>query len=396
MSEKRRDSKGRLLKTGESQRADGRYLYKYVDKAGKTRYVYSWKLVPTDPVPKGKRDGKSLRELETEIQKDLQDGIDTTGGKMTLCQLYAKQNAQRANVKESTRQGRKTLMRILEDDILGSRSIDSIRLSDAKEWALRMKEKGYGYQTISNHKRSLNASFRIAIADDLVRKNPFDFKLNEVIEDDRTPRQVLTEEQEEKLLSFASKDRTYSKYYDAIVILLKTGLRISELCGLTRQDIDLEHEVIHVDHQLLYSKETGYYIETPKTKSGVRDIPMSEEVKQAFERVMANKPKAEPIEIDGYRGFLFLNGKGYPMTNAYYRTTFANLTKKYNKCHEESLPMVTPHILRHSFCTRLANRNMNPKSLQYIMGHSNISITLNLYAHASMENVKAELRSMIA
>ena len=86
MSEKRRDNKGRLLKTGESQRADGRYLYKYVDAQGQTRYVYSWKLVPTDPVPKGKRNGKSLRELEAEIQRDLQDGIDTTGGKMTLCQ----------------------------------------------------------------------------------------------------------------------------------------------------------------------------------------------------------------------------------------------------------------------------------------------------------------------
>ena len=134
MSEKRRDNKGRLLKTGESQRADGRYLYKYVDAQGQTRYVYSWKLVPTDPVPKGKRNGKSLRELEAEIQRDLQDGIDTTGGKMTLCQLYAKQNAQRANVKKSTQQGRKTLMRILENDILGARSIDSIRLSDARKW----------------------------------------------------------------------------------------------------------------------------------------------------------------------------------------------------------------------------------------------------------------------
>ena len=109
---------------------------------------------------------------------------------MTLCQLYAKQNAQRANVKESTRQGRKKLMRTLEGDILGARSIDSIRLSDAKEWALRMKDRGYAYQTISNYKRSLNASFRIAIADDLVRKNPFDFKLNEVIEDDRTPKGI--------------------------------------------------------------------------------------------------------------------------------------------------------------------------------------------------------------
>ncbi|KAA4617977.1 site-specific integrase, partial [Bacteroides ovatus] len=180
------------------------------------------------------------------------------------------------------------------------------------------------------------------------------------------------------------------------VILLKTGLRISELCGLTRQDIDFENGVIHVDHQLLSSKETGYYIETPKTKSGVRDVPMSEEVKQAFERVMANKAKAEPTEIDGYSGFLFLNGKGFPMTNAYYTSTFANLRKKYNKSHEDSLPKITPHILRHTFCTRLANRNMNPKSLQYIMGHANISITLNLYAHASIENVKAELRSMIA
>ena len=121
-------------------------------------------------------------------------------------------------------------MRTLEDDILGARSIDSIRLSDAKEWALRMKDKGYAYQTISNYKRSLNASFRIAIADDLVRKNPFDFKLNEVIEDDRTPRQALTEGQEEKLLSFASRDRVYKKYYDAIVILLKTGL-LSRSCA---------------------------------------------------------------------------------------------------------------------------------------------------------------------
>ena len=89
---------------------------------------------------------------------------------------------------------------------------------------------------------------------------------------------------------------------------------------------------------------------------------MSEEVKQAFERVMANKAKAEPTEIDGYSGFLFLNGKGFPMTNAYYTSTFANLRKKYNKSHEDSLPKITPHILRHTFCTRLANRNMNPKS----------------------------------
>ena len=193
MSEKRRDNKGRILKTGESQRKDGRYLYKYVDAFGKTKCVYSWKLVPTDSVPKVKRDCLSLREMEQEIHRDLADGIDTTGKKMTLCQLYAKQNEQRANVKESTKTGRKQLMEILKKDKLGARSIDSIKPSDAKEWAVRMKANGYAYKTINNYKRSLKASFYIAIADDYVRKNPFDFKLNEVIEDDTKQKQALTE-----------------------------------------------------------------------------------------------------------------------------------------------------------------------------------------------------------
>lgn len=396
MSEKRRDNKGRILKTGESQRKDGRYLYKYIDAFGKSQSVYSWKLVPTDRVPKGKRDCVSLREKEQEIHRDLQDGIDTIGKKMTLCQLYAKQNASRSNVKESTKTGRKNLMEILKNDKLGARSIDTIKPSDAKEWALRMKENGYAYKTINNYKRSLKASFYLAIQDDYVRKNPFDFALNTVIEDDTTPREALTEEQEEKLLSFVKSDRTYHKYHDAIVLLLKTGLRISEFCGLTVSDLDFENRIINVDHQLLRNKEVGYYIETPKTKSGVRQVPMSDEACRIFQKVLEERGKAETIVIDGYSDFVFLNQKGYPMTGAYYTSTFGNLVRKYNKSHEDKLPNITPHILRHTFCTRLANRNMNPKSLQYIMGHSNISITLNLYAHASLDGVKAEMVSLIA
>lgn len=396
MSEKRRDNKGRILKTGESQRKDGRYLYKYIDAFGKSQSVYSWKLVPTDRVPKGKRDCVSLREKEQEIHRDLQDGIDTIGKKMTLCQLYAKQNASRSNVKESTKTGRKNLMEILKNDKLGARSIDTIKPSDAKEWALRMKENGYAYKTINNYKRSLKASFYLAIQDDYVRKNPFDFALNTVIEDDTTPREALTEEQEEKLLSFVKSDRTYHKYHDAIVLLLKTGLRISEFCGLTVSDLDFENRIINVDHQLLRNKEVGYYIETPKTKSGVRQVPMSDEACRIFQKVLEERGKAETIVIDGYSDFVFLNQKGYPMTGAYYTSTFGNLVRKYNKSYEDKLPNITPHILRHTFCTKLANRNMNPKSLQYIMGHSNISITLNLYAHASLDGVKAEMASLIA
>ena len=395
MSEKRRDNKGRILRTGESQRADGRYMYKYVNRAGETKVVYSWKLVATDRVPKGKRDDLSLREKEREIQRDLEDGIDTKGKKMTLCELYAKKTAQRINVKKNTLAGRKYLMDALKQDKLGSRSIDSIKPSDAKEWAVRMKEKGYGFKTISNYKRSLKASFYMAIEDDYVRKNPFDFQLSEDIDDDSESRQALSEEQEEKLLSFLQYDTVYQKYYDDVLILLKTGLRISELCGLTVQDLDFENHTLNIDHQLLRNQE-GYYIETPKTKCGIRKVPMSEEAGKAFQRVLKRKKTGKGIVIDGYRNFLFLNQKGMPMTACYYTSTLRNIVKKYNKYHDEPLPKITPHILRHTFCTRLAQKNMNPKNLQYIMGHSSIMITLNLYAHASQTGANMEMRSLIA
>ena len=395
MSEKRRDNKGRILRTGESQRADGRYMYKYVNRAGETKVVYSWKLVATDRVPKGKRDDLSLREKEREIQRDLEDGIDTKGKKMTLCELYAKKTAQRINVKKNTLAGRKYLMDALKQDKLGSRSIDSIKPSDAKEWAVRMKEKGYGFKTISNYKRSLKASFYMAIEDDYVRKNPFDFQLSEVIDDDSESRQALSEEQEEKLLSFLQYDTVYQKYYDDVLILLKTGLRISELCGLTVQDLDFENHTLNINHQLLRNQE-GYYIETPKTKCGIRKVPMSEEAGKVFQRVLKRKKTGKGIVIDGYRNFLFLNQKGMPMTACYYTSTLRNIVKKYNKYHDEPLPKITPHILRHTFCTRLAQKNMNPKNLQYIMGHSSIMITLNLYAHASQTGANMEMRSLIA
>ena len=136
--------------------------------------------------------------------------------------------------------------------------------------------------TINNHKRSLKASFYIAIQDDCVRKNPFDFKLSEVLENDTKEKVALTEEQAPALLSFIKTDNVYHKHYDDVLILLKTGLRISELCGLTVADIDFKNEVVIIDHQLLKSKEQGYYIETPKTKSGITNEPSRKRRKLHF------------------------------------------------------------------------------------------------------------------
>ena len=397
MSEKRRDSKNRVLRSGESQRKDGRYAYKYVDTFGKPQFVYAWKLVPTDKTPAGKREDISLREKEKAIQKDLDDGIDTVGKKMTVCQLYAKQIRQRGNVRDSTIAGRQRLMKLLEDDKLGGCPIDSVKPSDAKEWAIRMKEKGISYKTISNDKRSLKAAFYTAIQDDCIRKNPFDFQLNTVIENDTEPKVPLTPAQEESLLSFVQADSVYQKYHDAIVVLLGTGLRISELCGLTDTDLDFENRIINVDHQLLRNTKRGYYIETPKTKSGIRQIPMSDRVFEALQRARKNRRSAKPVVIDGYSDFVFLNQSGDPFTASSFAGAFRGLVKKYNKCHEEALPKVmSPHALRHTFCTNMANAGMNPKALQYIMGHSNITMTLNYYAHATFDSAQAEFLRLAA
>ena len=207
----------------------------------------------------------------------------------------------------------------------------------------------------------------------------------------------MTEEQEQALLSFIKTDNVYHKYYDDVLILLKTGLRISELCGLTVADIDFKNEVVIIDHQLLKSKEQGYYIETPKTKSGTRQVPLSRETIQALQRVIRKRTKGKLIEIDGYKDFLFVNPKGNPKVAIDYNALFVRMVKKYNKHHKDNpLPHITPHTLRHTFCTRLASKNMNPKDLQYIMGHSNISITMNWYAHASIDTAKSEVQRLIA
>ena len=314
---------------------------------------------------------------------------------MTVCQLYAKQNSQRADVKRGTKKQREYLMGLLRDDPLGGKSIDAVKPSDAKEWAIRMREKGFSFQSISNYKRSLRAAFFIAIEDDCVRKNPFSFALNKVLEDDRGEKTVLTPEQEVSLIDFAQNDPVYQKYADELIILLGTGLRISEFCGLTT-NLDFKNRLIRVDHQLLRDSKNGYYIETPKTKSSYREIPMSEPVYRALKRVLKKRGKKTTITVDGYTNFLFLKRDGTPKVGMDYNNMIRGLVKKYNKQHKEQLPNITPHSLRHTFCTRMANAGMNPKALQYIMGHANITMTLDYYTHVDACSVKAEMERLAA
>ena len=117
----------------------------------------------------------------------------------------------------------------------------------------------------------------------------------------------------------------------------------------------------------------------------------------ALQNILKNRRGAKPITIDGYSDFLFINRNGKPKLAVGYNIMFSGLVKKYSKCRTAALPKVTtPHTLRHTFCTNKANAGMNPKALQYIMGHSNIVMTLNYYAHANFESAKAEMDRLTA
>ena len=136
-----------------------------------------------------------------------------------------------------------------------------------------------------------------------------------------------------------------------------------------------------------------YMIEEPKTESGVREIPMSEEVEEAFRTIIAKrvKPKVEPM-IDGYSGFLYLDKNNMPMVALHWEKYFQHILKKYNSIYKIQMPKVTPHVCRHTFCSKMAKSGMNPKSLQYIMGHADISVTMNTYTHVKFEDAEAEMK----
>ncbi len=156
----------------------------------------------------------------------------------------------------------------------------------------------------------------------MIRKNPFAFELASVVVNDSVTRQAITRKQERDLLKFIKEDKHFSRYYDGIYILFYTGLRISEFCGLTIKDIEFEQMRIKVDHQLQRTSQMKYVIQRPKTESGVRYVPMTEEVAACFRRIIANRvsPKKEPM-VDGYAGFLFLDKNDMPMGHFIGRST---------------------------------------------------------------------------
>ena len=369
------------------------YVYKYKDCSGQVRCLYASRLESKDPYLGGRKRLPALRELEEEILQNQWNGVLDFGGDITVLELAERYVETRQSVRESTRAGYKTVLNILRNDPFGKIRIDKVKLSDAKLWILKLNKDGRRYSSIHNIRGVLRPAFNMALEDDLIRKNPFEFPLGSVVADDSKKREALTPEQEEAFLNFVKEDQHFCKYYDGIYILLNTGLRISEFCGLTPEDVDYEKECIHVRGQLVRPSNMITAYEPTKTASGVRDVPMSEEVMECFRRITENrkKPLVEP-EVDGKTGFYWLDKDERPLLALHWEHYFKRIVDKYNNHYTEKLPRITPHVCRHTFCSKMARRGMNAKNLQYIMGHSEIGITLDTYTHLSFSDAASDFK----
>lgn len=385
MAEKRKDKKGRILKDGESYRSDGRYMYRYTDIRGNRKCIYAQTL-------------SELREKEQLIQRDLQDGIDYAAGSITVLALVERYIPQRQGVRYNTKVGYNFVLNLLKKEDFAYRQIKDIKPSDAKQWFIKLnKENHYRYSSITTVRGVLRPAFEMAVEDDIIRRNPFSFRVVDVVPNDSETRKALTPSEKAKFLDYVLGDKCRRRYYDEIIILLGTGLRISELYGLTKADVNFKENRVRVERQLTRTRNCEYYIEKPKTEKGERWVPMDDAVYQAFQNVIKNRktPKVEMM-IDGHSGFLFLDKDGKPKVAGHLEHAMKRIIDNYNKSHDDKLPRITPHVLRHTYCTDMANGGMSVQHLQYFMGHSDAYTTLNTYTHSNYVAAEKEHARIVA
>lgn len=379
---KRKDKKGIVLRTGEYQRENGTYEYKFWDSNKKPHSIYAKTL-------------SELREREVDIQKDIADGIVYTAGNMTVAELVDRYIGLKRTIKQNSMRAYTSPVNRIHDSDFGKKKIRDVKKSDAQAWFVELHDSGLKRNTISVIKTVLQPAFEMAVDDDAIRKNPFRFNLSELLPDDQVDRPALTKAQQESYLTFIRTEGN-GNYYDDIVILLETGLRVSELYGITLDDVDLFSRRLHVRRQLCRTADKPYFISTPKTSSGVRTIPLSDRAYEAFRHAIANRkhPQIEMM-VDGITGFLFLDKDGKPKVAMHLENYMRQMRKKYQKIYGGSLPAITPHVLRHTFCTNTQQAGLDPKSLQYIMGHSDPEITMALYTHSDIEHVESAFRKAL-
>lgn len=393
MAASRKDNRGYALRVGESQRkSDGRYSYSYTDRDHNRHIVYA-KTLP------------DLRKKERQIIRDIEDGIDPKAPeKTTLNQLFDRYIGQKYDLKATTKTNYIYMYDRFVRDGFGKRKIIDIKYTDIKKFYYDLiLNKTLKANTLDTIHTVLHPSFQMAVRDGLLRQNPTEGVMAEIKKShiwEKPKRHALTIPQQKAFVNFIRSDRRFKGWEPILTVLLGTGMRIGECTGLRWDDLDFERRIITVDHTLTNSPSgdgVTRHIHTTKTRAGTRTIPMIDEVFDAFlqeyevQRCIGYKSET----IDGYTNFVFVTSTGGTVTGSSVNRAITEIIRAYNEMENEKakdedrepllLPHFSAHSLRHTFCTRFCENETNLKVIQSIMGHADITTTMDIYAEATAE-----------
>ena len=397
--QKRKDKDRIVLRTGEGQRPDGTYEYRWTDKTGKRRRVYAKTL-------------EELRDKEKEIEKDKSDGIKAEARYVTVNELFDLWKQIKRGLKDNTFQNYQYMYNTFVRPEFGKKRISTLKKTDVKRFYNYLAdEKGLQASTIDSIHTVLHQVLDMAVDDSYIRNNPSNNVLKELKQSHvfkTEKRKALTRPQQDLLLDFLQRNHTYNHWYPIFAVMLGTGLRVGEATGIRWCDIDLDKGMVDVNHTLVYYchrhevEKNGCYfnVNTPKTETGTRQVPMMDFVKEAF---LKEKEYQEAVgveckaTVDGYTDFIFVNRFG----NVQHQGTLNKAIRRIIRdCNDEVLmkgeddPVLLPHFschtLRHTFTTRMCEAGVNVKVIQDTLGHADIATTLNIYADVTKELKQTE------
>ena len=403
--QKRKDKDRIVLKAGESQRPNGTYDYRWTGRDGKRHAVYAKTL-------------EELREKEARIENDRFDGIKAEARYVTINEMFTLWCQVKRGLKNNTFENYKYMYNIFVWPTFGKSRISTLKKSDVKRFYNQLvDDRQIKASTMENIHTVLHQVLQMAVDDNYIRSNPSDGVLKELKQSHvfkTEKRRGLTKPEQELLLDYLKNHHLYNHWYPIFAVMVGTGLRVGEVAGLRWCDIDLEEEIIDINHTLVYydhrdpsSKQGCYFnVHTPKTENSKRQVPMLGFVKEAFlmEREHQKSMGIEcRVTIDGYTDFIFLNRDG----GTFYQGTLNKTIRRIIRdCNDEVLqkgeedPVLLPHFschsLRHTFTTRMCEAGVNIKVIQDALGHADISTTLNIYADVTKDLKKKEFAGLDA
>lgn len=404
----RKDNKGRVLRTGETQSADGRYRYNYINASGIRTSKTSWRLLETDPQPPNKPNCECLRVLEKQVERDALNGKVVL--KTTVSELTTNYLNNRYYNSPNTEISYKTSFNKIKNEKFLKNKVTDVTIADAKKWFYYLaSKKGKKRDSLITLQAIFRGAFNPLYESDSIAKNPFDFRLTKEVIGNQTKntKVTLTSEQCKSYLDFLKSHKRYDIYYDLMNTLFCTGLRIGELAALTIDDIDLENNIINIDKQIQpYSgksnnKGTCFYIKAPKSDNSVRQVVITGESLKASLKNAIRLTKSRVIQpkLDGYTNFLFVtrastptNGKKGFLSSLAVNNRIKNTVKAYNDCHNDKLPIFTAHCCRHTYATKLINDGVPVEVVQAQLGHSSYKITMDTYVEKQSQHIKSELQ----